>query len=893
MLGRFLLIWAALTFSLLPARAQSAQDFSVLDGILARAAFTLRSDLELVVLHRGQVVYRKRTSGHGGMDGVGRLPIASASKWLTAATVQSMVDEGLLAWDDPAGLHLYYLRNDKAPITLRQIFSHTAGIRAGFPCLDERTKTIDNCVREIAGSPLLYTPGTTFHYGDAGMQVGGRVAETISGHFWEDLFQQRIAQPLGMTTTTFQPNGPALNPDIAAGAYSTTHDYLRFVQMLAAGGVWEGKRILSRRGVDQMLADQTRGTRIASSYYAADEAIRPGAGGNRYGFGNWLEGAADGVSEANSSQGAFGVSPYIDRRREFAFLVFQRNAGSGFNRFYYEIQDALTNAFPLPETPLTAKFEERAVVVSPVPNPAGEPESTGDIRTAHRYVPTACRQPTSQCPALIAVHANASNGLALAAESGLAGLAERERAVVEVWDGSRADPAVPGEENPRSWDITPDFGTLPGNDAALLAWAAKQLAATPGVDPGRVYLLGFREGADVAALAACRAPDSFAGLVLVQPSIRLKDRGDDELQHRVCDGVGRLPVMLWSSMPAETGAEAPEPDAATLQAAFWAGRQHCAAHAGMEWPRGTAPWKVTDWSGCQFGAQVRLLTLPNAIDAWPDDGLPVSWEFLRGFDNGFRAKGAVVQTNAASYVRRHTSAGALAALFGSGMASGTWFAEGQGLPTVLGDVRVEVRDLTGVTRHAGMIFVSPDQINLHVPEGLAPGIASVFVYQGQQLTHRDWIYIDSSAPGLFAADASGAGSPAGEVLYVRANGERVSQALALHSPLGTNGPAYGPNPIRLGEPGTRVYLVLYGTGWSSDSAAPVRAKLGEEEIEPEYAGRQGSFAGLDQANLRLDTLPAEAIERLSGRVNPVAICTAAGCSNRLELQVEQAAPAAP
>ncbi len=893
MLRRFLFLWAILSLALSSARAEPALDPSALDGILARSAFTLRSDLELVVLYRGQVVYRKRTSGHGGMDGIGRLPIASASKWLAAATVQSMVDEGLLAWDDPAGLHLYYLRNDKAPITLRQIFSHTTGMRAGFPCLDERAKTIDNCVREIAQSPLLYLPGTTFHYGDAGMQVGGRVAETISGHFWEDLFQQRIAQPLGMTSTTFQPNGPALNPDIAAGAVSTTDDYLRFVRMLAAGGVWEGKRILSERDVAGMLADQTRGARIASSFYATDEAIRPGAGGNRYGFGNWLEGAADGVSEANSSQGAFGVSPYIDRRREFAFLVFQRNAGSGFNRFYYEIQDVLAKAFPLPETRLTAKFEEHGVVVSPLPSAVGEPAGIGGIRTAHRYVPSACRQPSSPCPALIAVHANASNGLAFAADAGLAEFAERERAVVEVWDGSVVGTAVPGEENPRRWDLTPDFGTRPGNDAELLAFAGKQLAAAPGVDPRRVYLLGFREGADVAALAACRAPDAFAGLVLVQPSILLKDRGDDEASRRVCDGVGRLPVMLWSSAPAETGEEAPEPTAAALQAAFWAGRQRCAAHAGMEWPRGTVPWKVTDWSGCQFGAQVRLLELPNAIKAWPGDGLPVSWEFLRGFDNGFRARGAAVQTNAASYVRRHTSAGALAALFGEGMASGTWFAEGQSLPAVLGDVRVEVRDLMGVTRHAGMIFVSPNQINLQVPEGLAPGIASVFVYQGQQLTHRDWLYIDATSPGLFAADASGAGPPAGEVLYVRANGERVSQTLALPSPLGDTGPAYGPNPVRLGEPGTQVYLILYGTGWSSSAAMPVRAMLGEEEIEPEYAGRQGSFAGLDQVNLRLDTLPAEAIERLAGRVSPLAICTAEECSNRLELRIEKAAPEAP
>lgn len=895
MLGRILLLWAALALPLLSARAQSTPDLSALDGILDRAAFTMRSDLELVVLHRGEVVYRKLTSGHGGTGGVsaggglGRLPIASASKWLAAATVQSMVDEGLLAWDDPAGLHLYYVRNDKASITLGQIFSHTSGMRAGFPCLDERTKTIDNCVQEIARSPLLYAPGTTFHYGDAGMQVGGRVAETVSGRFWEDLFQRRIAQPLGMTSTTFQPDGPALNPDIAAGVFSTTDDYLRFVRMIAAGGTWEGRRILSRRGVDSMLADQTRGTRIASSLYAADEAIRPGAGGNRYGLGNWLEGAADGASEANSSQGAFGVSPYIDRYRDFAFLVFQRNSGTGFNRFYYEIQDVLRGAFPVPAVARTAKFEERAVVGS-YPGVGG---GVGGVRTAHRYVPAACREETSQCPALIALHGEGSSGLAFAAEAKLAEFAERERAVVEVWDGMLAAPATPGEDETRAWDLRPDFGLPWKNDAQLLVFASGELAKTPGVDPSRIYLLGFREGADVAALAACRAPDSFAGVALVQPSITLKTAGADEAARRVCGDTGRLPVMVWGGGPAEGGGEAAVPDTTPDLAAYWASRQHCGAQADSEWQRGGAPWKVTDWSGCDSGAQVALLTLPEAIAAWPGDGIAVAWEFLRGLDGGFRARGAVVQTNAASFARRHASAGALASLFGESLAPETASAQGPGLPFTLGGVRVEVRDREGNTRNAAMIFVSPGQINLQIPEGLRPGIASMFVYQGQQLTHKDWLYIDASAPGLFAASAQGDGPPAGEVLYVRANGERETQALARSALPGASAPPHAPNPVRLGEPGTEVYLILYGTGWSSGAASPVRVMLGGEAMEPEYAGRQGSFVGLDQVNARLDTLPSEAMERLAGRVNPVAVCTAVGCSERLELQIEMAGPAAP
>ncbi|MDZ7636686.1 MAG: serine hydrolase [Bryobacterales bacterium] len=536
--------------------AQTTPDLTPLDEIADRAAFEMQTDLDLVVLHRGEVVYRKQTTGHGGVGAIG---IASASKWLAAATMQSMVEDGLLSWDDPAGLYLYYFRDDKAGITLRDLFSHTSGMASSFACLQERSKTIDECVQTIAGQPLLYPPGTAFHYGDASFQVGARAAETVTARFWEDLFQRRIAQPLGMRFTTFQPDGATFNPDVAAGAFSVADDYLRFLEMLVAGGEWEGRRILSRRSLDLMFADQTRGTRIASSFYAADEGIRPGAVRNRYGLGNWLEGAVDGVSEGNSSPGAFGVSPYIDRERDFAFLAFLRDPALGFNRFYYEIKDVLNEAFQVPPVSITSEIVERFVVAGSIPE-GGPSQRAGGLRRARRYVPAACREETSQCPAVIAMHPDASNGPAFATAAGLVAFAERERVVVELWDGLPAinsgNAATEGE--PLYWDLMPDFGAEQGNDARLAVWASQDLAGTVGVDPQRIYLLGFQAGADAAALAACRDPHAFAGMVLVAPTFTLKSAGGDEGEDRVCDSTGRLPVMLWGGLP-----EAAEADKGT------------------------------------------------------------------------------------------------------------------------------------------------------------------------------------------------------------------------------------------------------------------------------------------------------------------------------------------
>lgn len=856
----------------LRAQPQTVPDLSLLDPIVERAAFAMRGHLELAVMYHGVVVYRKAAGGDGEL---GALPIASASKWLSAATVQSMVDEGLLSWDDPAGLHLYYLRDDKAQITLRQIFSHTSGIRADFHCLEEASKTADNCIQEIARTPLLYPPGTVFHYGDAAMQVGTRVAEAASGQFWEQLFYQRIAQPLGMTSTTFQPDGPLLNPNGAAGAWSTTDDYLRFLGMLASHGIWDGVRILSRHGADMMLADQTRGSRIAVSLYSADESTHPGAGANRYGLGNWLEGTVQGVSTANSSPGSYGVRPYIDRQRGYSFLVFQRNASSGFNRFYYEIQDALNSVFPPEIAPSAASFEE-------VEQGTG---GTDAAHTAYRYCPAACREQNSECPALVVFSPDGESALSFAAEADLAAFAEREKAVVEVWEPHGSDDETDSPEEPHGrWNLELEFGQPRTNDSSLPIEAAQDLRDQPGVDGRRVYLLGVREGADVAALAVCQAPDAFQGVVLVEPSLRLKSAGEDEIGARVCDHAGRIPVMVWGG---NTDDELPD---STLPAAglaqFWASRQHCTSGATTEWMRG-AVWYVTDWSGCEASSQVRFAAPPADARSWPEGGVDLAWEFLRGFDDGIRVQGSAVLTNAGSFARRHTSPGALASIFGRDLASKEAYAADSDLPAVLSGVRVEFRDVTGKTQNAGLIFVSPGQINLEIPQNLSPGIASLFIYNGQQLTHKDWCYIDAASPGLFAASATGSGIPAGEVLYVQAGGERVAHPLAGPVEDSSGSLQWAPAPVVWGEPRAEVHLMLYGTGWSAGGAESVHVMLGDTVLQPEYAGAQGNFAGLDQLNVRLDTLPETVIDHFRGRAAPIAVCTPDACSQRLELWIEK------
>ena len=152
--------------------------------------------------------------------------IASMTKGITAAALMILADEGKLTLDDPVAKHIPKLKDlwvlehitpdritltkAKTPITIRQLLSHTSGL----PFLSPQEQKIDDMpLREkisiYAQTPLLTQPGTAYQYSNAGINIAGRIIETVSGIPYQDFLQQRLFTPLGMTDTTFWPT-PAL-----------------------------------------------------------------------------------------------------------------------------------------------------------------------------------------------------------------------------------------------------------------------------------------------------------------------------------------------------------------------------------------------------------------------------------------------------------------------------------------------------------------------------------------------------------------------------------------------------------------------------------------------------------------------------------------------------------
>ena len=320
------LILIVCLFTTLSAHAADAR-FDAVDASVE--ALRIEHDLggAVLVLAQNGVVVHQRAYGGYALDT--RVPIASASKWLSATLVARLVDQGRMRWDDPISNYLPDAPVDKRAITLRQLFSLTSGIPGGdlvggAGCLSDRDIAFEACARQILDLPLTATPGTVFDYGGNSMQVAGYLAERATGQRWADLFRRELAAPLGLTDTAYSyfPTIDAANPRIAGGVFSTAGDYMKLLLMWRAHGKVGTQRLLNSATITDMDRDHTVGARVVSTPL-------PGGG---YGLGHWIERKdANGHATLVASRGAFGFTPWIDLRRDIAgvLLIFGDNSAVG------------------------------------------------------------------------------------------------------------------------------------------------------------------------------------------------------------------------------------------------------------------------------------------------------------------------------------------------------------------------------------------------------------------------------------------------------------------------------------------------------------------------------------------------------------------------------------
>ncbi len=159
-------------------------------------------------------------------------------------------------------------------------------------------------------------------------------------------------------------------------------------------------------------------------------------------------------------------------------------------------------------------------------------------------------------------------------------------------------------------------------------------------------------------------------------------------------------------------------------------------------------------------------------------------------------------------------------------------------PPILGGVTVTVTDSSGKSAAAPLYYVSPNQINLEIPDGTAIGAGSLTLTRSDGTTVHVTVQFANTAPGVFQLNAS---ALAAAQVVQSVNGENHFAQVYQLGPSNT----IVPQPIDLSQ--GQAYLAIYGTGIRS--ATNVTATVGELPVPVVYRGAQDIYAGEDQVNV--------------------------------------------
>jgi len=193
------------------------------------------------------------------------------------------------------------------------------------------------------------------------------------------------------------------------------------------------------------------------------------------------------------------------------------------------------------------------------------------------------------------------------------------------------------------------------------------------------------------------------------------------------------------------------------------------------------------------------------------------------------------------------AADSLVTLFSGDVTALTEQPAGSSLPTTLGGIQVRVTDSGNTARLAPLVYVSPRQINLVVPAGTREGSAAIAILAGNTTRAAGTMQIARVQPGIFTANAQGTGAAAAVGIRVAADGTQTPQ-LTFACVDGLCNAV----PLDMGGSSEQFVLSLYGTGIRGvSSVEAVRATVNGFPVQVLYAGRQPTFAGLDQVNLLL------------------------------------------
>ncbi len=220
--------------------------------------------------------------------------LASLTKVYVSIALLQLVDKGKVELDAPVVRYLPgFTGTGKSKVTVRMLLTHTSALPVGATGVKGLSVAAQRA--KVLATPLVSggTPGKTFRYSSVGLMVAGQLVEKVTGTTLDVAVKNGITAPLGLTSslgfnprkwlsaTTLSARMAAtdartsrgllrgvVHDDVAAqmggvigsaGLFGTARDVALTGQMLLAGGVYGGKRLLSAAIVKDMLTNHNAG----------------------------------------------------------------------------------------------------------------------------------------------------------------------------------------------------------------------------------------------------------------------------------------------------------------------------------------------------------------------------------------------------------------------------------------------------------------------------------------------------------------------------------------------------------------------------------------------------------------------------------------------------------
>src|SRR5207249_1533361 len=154
--------------------------------------------------------------------------VGSVSKLFTDIAVMQLVEQGQLDLDAPVTRYLPDFRPINPfhkPITLRQLMTHRSGLVREPPVghyFDDRKSSLEEMVRSLNRTTLIYEPESRIKYSNAAIGVVGYVLQQTQKAPFAKYLQEKLLDPMGMKRSSFEPK-PALTRDLAHSLMWTYH----------------------------------------------------------------------------------------------------------------------------------------------------------------------------------------------------------------------------------------------------------------------------------------------------------------------------------------------------------------------------------------------------------------------------------------------------------------------------------------------------------------------------------------------------------------------------------------------------------------------------------------------------------------------------------------------